>query len=189
MKRFGWMVLGMSVSFILVNSQAVRGEGAASAAQYMGSETCAKMCHKTAKQGEQLRLWQESSHAKAFEVLGTDAAKAIGKKMGIDDPQKSDKCLPCHTTAHGVAADKLQATYSPTEGVGCERCHGPGSDYKKMAVMKDRKQAVAAGLLLPNEKTCLQCHNEKSPTYKPFKYDERVKKIAHKKPEAAPAGG
>lgn len=185
MKHLGWTmgtVMGMALLALVLSQGAVEGQEE-KVAQYVGSETCAKVCHKTARQGEQLRIWQESRHAGAFETLGTDAAKAIGKKMGIDDPQKSDKCLKCHTTAHGVEEGFLRATYAHKEGVGCERCHGAGSLYQVRSVMMDRDKSIAAGLLLPDEKTCLQCHNEESPTYKPFDYKTFQAKIAHPKPE------
>lgn len=172
---------GMALSLLMLPAL-VHGEDEAPKPQYIGSMTCAKICHKTSKQGEQLRLWQESKHAKAWETLATEKALAIAKKMGIDDPQKSDQCAPCHTTAHGVEAALLDDKFSHEEGVGCESCHGPGSIYKKRSIMKDREKAVAAGMLLPDEKTCVACHNEKSPTYKPFNYEEMSKKVAHPKP-------
>lgn len=150
---------------------------------YIGSETCAKLCHKTSKQGEQLRIWEESAHAKAFATLATPAALEIGKARGIANPQEADECLVCHVTGHGVSDDLKGKKFSHTEGVGCEVCHGPGSIYKKRSIMKVREEAVAAGLLLPNEETCLQCHNEKSPTYKPFDYAKKWAQIAHPKPE------
>jgi hypothetical protein len=34
------------------------------------------------------------------------------------------------------------------------------------------------------EAMCKKCHNEKSPTAKPFNFDERMAAIAHKKPAA-----
>lgn len=167
---------------MLVLPTLARGDDEAPKPQYIGSLSCAKVCHKTSKQGEQLRIWEESAHAKAWETLASEKALAIAKKMGIADPQKSDQCVKCHTTAHGVAADLLDAKFSHEEGVGCESCHGPGSLYKKRSVMKDRAASVAVGLLLPDEKTCVTCHNAESPTYKPFKYEERWKAIAHPKP-------
>lgn len=142
-------------------------------------------CHKTAKSGEQHTIWLNSAHAKAYEVLATDKAKEVGKKLGVENPQAADQCLACHTTKgilKGFAAD---ATYKIDEGVGCEACHGAGSNYKTMSVMKDRAAAVAAGLVMGDEKTCLACHNEKSPTYKPFKYADAWKAIAHPVPKAA----
>jgi hypothetical protein len=158
------------------------GDDVAEKPQYIGAESCAKVCHKTSKQGEQLRIWQESSHAKAWQTLAGEKALAIAKKKGIADPQKSDQCVKCHTTAHGVAAELLDAKFSHEEGVGCEACHGAGSLYKKRSVMKDREQAIAAGLMIPTEATCKTCHNEESPTYQPFDFKERVKVIAHAKP-------
>lgn len=165
-------------SCVVLAAQGVSGE----VPSYIGAETCAKTCHKTEKQGLQLSIWQESAHSKAFETLGTPEAREIASTKGIADPQKADECLRCHVTAHGVSDDLKGKKFSHEEGVGCEVCHGPGSIYKERKIMKDREASVAAGLLLPDEKTCLQCHNDQSPTYKPFKYDERIEAITHKKP-------
>jgi len=46
--------------------------------------------------------------------------------------------------------------------------------------MKDRKLAVTNGLVIPDERTCLACHNKKSPTFKSFTYAEALKKIDHR---------
>jgi hypothetical protein len=156
------------------------------AAKYVGATKC-KVCHMSEKSGKAYPIWEKSAHAKAYATLATQEALEIGKKMGIENPQKSDKCLVCHVT--GFTADKAlkDTTLTLAEGVSCEACHGPGSDYKAMSIMKDRAKAVAAGLLIPNEKTCLTCHNEKSPTYKPFKFAEMNKQIAHMIPKATPA--
>ena len=157
-------------------------EGQKEIPHYVGAEKCAKICHSSEKQGGQLIIWQESKHAKAYETLGTPRAKEFARARGVEDPQQSEKCLKCHTTAPGVADGLKDPGFSNTEGIGCERCHGPGSLYKKLAVMKDRKQAVANGLIIPDEKTCVGCHNEESPSYKPFNFEERWKKTIHRKP-------
>ena len=148
---------------------------------YVGVDKC-KMCHKTKKSGNQYELWLNGPHAKAYEVLASEQAMNIAKDLGIEDPQKSDQCLSCHVTAHAVDAKLKEETLTMEEGVSCEQCHGPGSAYKKMTLMKDREKAIANGLIIPTEETCLQCHNENSPTYKPFKFEERVKLIAHPVP-------
>lgn len=155
--------------------------------KYVGVSKC-KTCHKTKKTGNQFEKWQNGPHAKAFEILATEESKAIAKEKGIDDPQKSDQCLSCHVTANGVAAELKEETLTMEEGVSCEQCHGPGSGYKKMSIMKDRAKAIEAGLLIPDEKTCLACHNENSPTYKPFVFEERVLLIAHPVPSADEQG-
>lgn len=125
---------------------------------YVGVTKC-KMCHKGAKKGEVFEKWENSPHAKALETL---------KAKGED---KNPKCLECHVTDVKTAA---------TEGVGCEGCHGPGSAYKSMSIMKDKQKAIANGLVIPNEATCKKCHNEKSPTFKGFNFDEYFKKIDHR---------
>jgi len=89
--------------------------------------------------------------------------------------------LKCHSTVGHVDED-LIATLKVSEGVSCESCHGPGSGYKSNSVMKDREKSIAKGLIMPTEQVCLQCHNEESPHYKGFNYEEYVAKIAHRLP-------
>lgn len=169
---------------IFMLSTVVMAEEAAH--QYVGAAKC-KICHKAEKKGDQYGKWEASKHSKAYEVLASEAAIAIGKDKGIENPQTSDQCLKCHVTAFGAAAEAKAESFDQTEGVGCEACHGPGSDYKKMSVMKDLAAAKDAGLIVPTEETCVTCHNEESPTYKEFKYAEFYKIIAHPDPEMAEA--
>ncbi len=151
--------------------------------KYVGEKKC-KMCHKLEKYGNQQEVWENSLHSKAFETLGTAKAKEAAKKLGIDDPQKSEKCLRCHVAGYDAPAEEKAATYSMEEGVSCEACHGPGSDYKKMKVMKDKDAAIAAGLIMPKEKTCKKCHTpEGNEFYKEFNYEKFWAKIAHPLPK------
>ena len=100
---------------------------------YVGADKC-KMCHKV-----QYNSWMETTHAKA-----TEAAK------NSTDPAFEAKCLGCHATN----SDEALA------GVQCEACHGPGADYKKMSIMKDRDAAIANGLIIPSQATCDSCHKD-----------------------------
>lgn len=155
-------------------------------AAYIGAEKCAKMCHKGAKKGQQLELWQKSAHAGAYKTLATPAALETAKKAGVTgDPQKADQCLKCHVTAFGADAKLFKETYKIDEGVGCEACHGAGSNYAKMTVMKDKEKSIAAGMVVPDEKVCVKCHNKQSPNYREFKFEEMAAKIAHPAPKAA----
>ena len=63
--------------------------------------------------------------------------------------------------------------------VQCEACHGPGSEYKSMSIMKDKEKAIAAGLVLPTEKTCLGCHTGAPHEQPKFNYQEAVKEGVH----------
>lgn len=157
---------------------------------YVGVKACG-MCHKTEKQGEQLKIWENSAHAKAFEALKSEEAAAIAKEKGLEKPaSESAECLKCHVTESGVDESQLDAKYVASMGVQCESCHGPGSDYKKMSIMKDREKAIANGLhdISAEDgsaaKLCVTCHNEESPTFKGFKFEEMWPKIAHPIPSS-----
>lgn len=155
--------------------------------KYVGANAC-KACHLTPKSGAAFTIWQKSAHAKAFATLATPAALEIAKKKGIADPQKDANCLKCHETAAGVPAAQLAATFKAGEGVGCEACHGPGSDYKTMQVMKDLDSGKTKGETVGfkkggDEKFCVTCHNSESPTFKGFNFAEYSKKIAHPTPK------
>ena len=119
----------------------------------IGADKCGKMCHKV-----QYNSWLETEHAKAMESLKPEE-------------QEKEDCLSCHRMAEGL------------DGVQCESCHGPGSEYKSMSVMKDPEKAKAAGLKAPDEALCKTCHNPKSPTYKEFDFAAKVKKVHEHKAE------
>ncbi|MGH7495281.1 MAG: multiheme c-type cytochrome [bacterium] len=159
---------------------------AQSKAKYVGANTC-KPCHLAPKTGAAFTIWQKSLHAKAFATLATPAALEIAKQKGIADPQKDAACLKCHDTAAGVAAAQLASTFKPGQGVGCESCHGAGSEYKGMQVMKDidtgKIKGETVGLVKGDEKLCLTCHNSESPNFKGFNFAEYSKKIAHTTPK------
>jgi len=155
---------------------------AAGERSYVGVKKCAK-CHKSEKRGNQFAKWEASKHASAYKTLESDKAKETAKKKGIDDPTKSEKCLKCHVTAYGVDKKLLGDKFDPKAGVQCEACHGPGSDYDKMKTMKDRDKAIAKGLVIPDEKVCVKCHNEESPFYKKFDFKAFFEKIKHPVPK------
>jgi len=98
---------------------------------YVGAEKC-KMCHKA-----EFTSWAETTHAKATEHAKASTTRTFGPD-----------CLKCHATNSNEAL----------AGVQCEACHGAGSDYKQMSIMKDEAQAVANGLVIPSQATCDKCH-------------------------------
>ena len=147
--------------------------------KYVGASKC-KMCHMA--KGKQYPIWSESKHAKAFETLKGEAALKIGKEKGIASPSTDAKCLKCHATAAVIDAS-LNGGITNAEGVSCETCHGPGSAYKAPAIMKNRAEAIKNGMIIPDEKVCLKCHNSESPTFKSFNYATYYAKIAHNNPK------
>ena len=150
---------------------------------FAGSKTC-KMCHNKEATGAQYDLWMAGPHAKAFEVLASDAAKTEAAKQGIEDAQKAPQCLKCHVTAFPVMDALADLKLTMEEGVSCESCHGAGSAYKSKKV----KDGIAAGeidpagvgLIAPTKELCMGCHQaEGNAFFKEFKFEEAVKKIAH----------
>jgi hypothetical protein len=154
--------------------------------KYSGTKSCIP-CHSGAKKGDMANIWKNSQHAKAFETLSSPAALEVGKAKGIANPAESPECLPCHTLGKTVDASLLDAKYAKEDGVQCESCHGPGADYKNAQVMKDHAKCVENGMTefkdeAAIEAQCRTCHNEKSPTFKEFKFAEMWAKVKHPKP-------
>ena len=149
---------------------------------YAGLKKC-KMCHKGDSKGNIYETWEVSSHAKAYATLGEEAAKEVYAKLGkTGNPQEDPECLNCHVTGYGEDASLTEKVVKE-EGVMCESCHQAGGDYWKKAVMSDREQALANGLNPDPKSACVKCHNEKSPEYKEFNFEERWAKIKHSRPE------
>jgi len=148
------------------------------AEEYAGIKKC-RMCHMKI-----YKKWKTTAHAGAFDTL-KPGAKAEAKTQAGLDPQKdysSDpECIVCHTTGNDVSRP----------GIQCEACHAPGKKFCKATIMnkkkwkadpdKQRQMALDAGLVIaPDEESCRTCHNEKSPTYKPFDFKARYEEIKHK---------
>ncbi len=180
MSRLTWIAmaigLAMAVGFASV---------ASADAKYVGASKC-KTCHKKELIGNQHGAWQDGAHAKAFELLKGEKAVQIAAEKGIAGaPHESAECLQCHATAQGLDPSQVAAKpLVPKDGIQCESCHGPGSDYKKKKVMADHDASVAAGMWEPDKKEaiCTACHNDKSPTWdaaKGFDFEARKKEIAH----------
>jgi hypothetical protein len=148
--------------------------------EYIGAAKC-KMCHNKPATGEQYKLWSEKLHANAMKSLSNEKSMTYAKEHGIADPTKEPSCVKCHST-YGQIDQSLNLGIKIEEGVSCETCHGPGSKYKTNTIMKDRAKAIDNGLIVPDQKLCEGCHNNDNPFYKPFNYQEALKKIAHPNP-------
>jgi hypothetical protein len=95
----------------IVDPNAIPGVATAHA-KFVGSATC-QSCHPKAHE-----VWSESGHARAFATL---------VKSGSDaDPQ----CIGCHTIGFGRESGYRRPMGSESlVDVGCESCHGPGSEH------------------------------------------------------------
>jgi hypothetical protein len=69
------------------------------------------------------------------------------------------KCKMCHKVQFTSWQASSHAGLDPV--LDCESCHGPGSLYKKKSVMKVRKLAEIAGMVLPDVGFCTEsCHSD-----------------------------
>ena len=162
------------------------GDDVNSEPEYVGTKTCG-MCHKKEDVGQQLKIWQDSKHSQAYTTLQTEEADKIAKEKGHSTKAaETPECLKCHVTGYDIDASLLRKKFKIEDGVQCETCHGPGSEYKSKKVMKDRSLAIEKGLVLYEkpEELCVKCHNEESPAFSGFNFDEMWPKIKHSKPES-----
>lgn len=140
---------------------------AAAEPRYEGRKKCGS-CHRS-----QLQSWEKTSHAQAMDSLAPQARAAAKKKAGLNpdkDYRQDPDCVGCHSTGFGH-----EGGFDPREpsrhlsGVGCESCHGPGSDYRllhrKASLAFDsrgrtmpRERLAAAGQELLFEPRCNACH-------------------------------
>ncbi len=145
--------------------------------KFVGSDKCGS-CHKGPTMGYQNSLWRMSGHARAYARLATPRAFQIAKEQGLQgEPQRLDTCLKCHTTGHGEPASRMTETFVKEQGIGCESCHGPGSDYSDEAAMRDKRTAASLGLKPVTAQTCSPCHQNGHG--KSFNFSEAKLKIAH----------
>jgi len=117
------------------------------ASEYIGTERCA-MCHVP-----EMEFWRKSSHAIAVETL-------IKRDKLFDG-----SCIGCHVTGYrqpgGSVMGKLEyltqvngtAFTKKLQDVGCESCHGPGSQH---AAKPDSAEKLI--VRTPGAEVCGTCH-------------------------------
>ncbi|MCI0449039.1 MAG: cytochrome c family protein [Chlorobi bacterium] len=125
-----------------------------------GVEKCGE-CHKLKMLGNQLEVWQNSAHAKAYKSLLSEKASEFTAKNNLELPADNKVCLKCHTTEHFLKDFDKQPGYKTDEGVGCEACHGAGSKYSPAELHKEEEQFKKFGGIVGSEETCLKCHSPK----------------------------
>ena len=120
---------------------------------YVGSKACEK-CHEY-----EYGQWATKAHADAFATL---------ERVGSDyDPE----CVVCHVVGMEYAGGFITAQETPhLKNVGCENCHGPGSEHAgtlRQAPTVEPKMA------------CLQCHTPEHSAGYAGHEAEFLEKIVH----------
>lgn len=165
--------------------------GHPSGASFVGSDTCAE-CHE-----EEYEIWKKTPHASAFLSLdpankrhGYERLKGVSR---LYDPE----CVCCHVTGWNpedvyryrsgyiakafAGTDDEIAASKILKGVGCENCHGPGSQHIDLANDGEDEQAAALMRVTKEQANtnsgCYKCHDlDNSPK---FDFDKYWPKIAH----------
>lgn len=142
---------------------------------YVGMKRC-RMCHT-----KQYESFQESAKANAWDALRPGYGTQVKRKAGLDprtDYTEDPQCLRCHALGFGeeggyVVPDPTDADAqrmaAARQGVACESCHGPGSEYVKVMrsiLIDDRKyrpeEVRAAGRRIVTAQICRSCHNDEA---------------------------
>lgn len=140
---------------------------------YVGPASCAQeLCHGAQRPSQvydvlqnEYYTWLDSDpHARAWDTLLEPRSVAMAKSFGLaEPPTRAAACLACH--APPVPAARRAGPLDPSEGVTCERCHGPASGWRSEHTAADWTHAdsVAAGMtdladLGVRARTCLDCH-------------------------------
>jgi hypothetical protein len=122
---------------------------------YIGNDDCA-LCHNKI-----FKHWEDTNHASAYETL----VKA--------EHEYDPECVECHVIGlnYFTGFESIEST-PELKDVGCESCHGPGSDHKEIQSNDYGRVGV---------ENCEICHNdEHSPN---FEYKAYWQKIMHPQEE------
>ena len=119
-------------AMVFIGSTGIEDNKATPYFKYVGVKNCAATCHKGDTKGKQFEIWQDSKHSQAFINLQTPEADQIAKDKGFTTPAaETPLCIKCHVLGKDIDPEELDETFDKTQGVQCETCHGPGSEYKK----------------------------------------------------------
>jgi hypothetical protein len=100
--------------------------------EYIGSESC-KVCHEY-----EYEKWSSKAHARAYATL-----ERVGSQF---DPE----CVICHVIGMDYESGFVsEQKTGHLKNVGCENCHGPGSEHIMTAGQAELTEPKSA---------CIDCH-------------------------------
>jgi hypothetical protein len=145
---------------------------AAEPPKYTGPGSCASpSCHGGVAPRSDNSVWQneystwvvKDKHAQAFTALSLPIAVRMAKILELPNAFSAPKCLACH--ALDVPAADRARTFDLADGVSCESCHGPASNWLGPHTTKGwtHQQSIEAGMyddrdLISRSQKCLTCH-------------------------------
>jgi len=122
--------------------------------QYTGSSSC-KLCHDY-----EYEKWSEKPHANAYSTL---------EKI---NSQYDPECITCHVVGFEYETGFIseQKSREDLKNVGCENCHGPGSEHIK---------SLGQEKTTSPQYTCTDCHTPEESIEYSGNEDAYFKKIIH----------
>ncbi len=139
--------------------------------EYTGAGSCSSSsCHggvqprtdNAVLQNEYSTWVLQDKHARAFAALTGELGKQIGRNLNLQSAS-SPKCVGCHTL--NVADEDKARSFDSNDGVSCENCHGPASNWLGPHTARDGnyQKSVALGMydtrdLIKRNEKCLSCH-------------------------------
>jgi len=147
---------------------------------YIGSDKC-KKCHDS-----EYAVWKKSAHSHAYQTL-VDAKNPGNRQY---DPE----CIVCHTVGFAYQSGFADADKTPRlENVGCENCHGPGSEHaanpkdeqwlrlvNPWKAPEDETPTAKAKRMQRIDFFCITCHDSENDVHwSADTFPEKWKQIVH----------
>ena len=140
--------------------------------QYVGAGGCsAPACHGSVRPMTQMPIWQneystwvtQDKHSRAYEALSNPVAVRMAKILGLPAANSAEKCLACHAIDAPQSAHAT--TFDISDGVSCESCHGPASEWlgPHTTAGWTHDQSLKLGMfdtrdVVSRTERCLECH-------------------------------
>lgn len=141
-------------------------------AQYTGPGSCSSSsCHGSVQPLKEARVVQneystwivKDRHARAYDALTNQVSQRMARILGLGAAEKAPKCLACH--ALNPPEEQRARTFAQRDGVSCESCHGPASEWLGQHTARGwiHQQSVQLGMydtkdLARRGEKCLSCH-------------------------------
>jgi hypothetical protein len=159
-----------------VNARAEDKKPEVAKRQYLGASYCSQ-CHEKGPTRNytddyvlltEYHTWSEKDkHSQAYKVLTEPRSKRMGELLNIKDVTKDARCLNCHA-ANVPAETRQEETFKISDGVSCDACHGPSSDwivphsFKRWRTVpiadKEKLGMIDVRDPVKRSKMCFSCH-------------------------------
>ena len=140
--------------------------------KYVGPGSCSAVaCHGGIQPRSVTKVLQNEystwvtadKHAHAYTALTEPLGKQIAATLKLGPAEKTQRCLVCH--ALSVSPAEHARDFEVSEGISCESCHGPASEWLGPHIQANavHSRMVSLGLydnknLVLRTEKCLTCH-------------------------------